>query len=130
MAVFSGYAQPKGLFIHSFHRLIHSFPQEKQRNFGVFHAVHRFIHILYPQWFYMWIIMWTCSISNFWLFTIVTILNIYTRSCMFARNVLLHPAEKRAGYHIPESFESNENVKSPKKSAKAAKKSRTISVRL
>lgn len=50
---FSAYAQPKTLFIHSFHRVIHMSGGEKWRNIAVFtgvvHIVHRLSTFLIPN---------------------------------------------------------------------------------
>ena len=46
MFIFLYYAQPKTVFIHTFHRVIHSFSREKWRknalSTGFIHIIHRF----------------------------------------------------------------------------------------
>ena len=62
----------------------------------------------------MWIFMWIPVPAVFRLFTDVTKMHIYARSCMFVRKLLFYTVCPAAGKPNTESFESNENVKSPK----------------
>ncbi len=112
------YAQPKRLFIHSIHRVIHNSTGEKWRNIGVFHGFHRFIHKPYPLCFHMWICLWTCISTNFWLFTFVTKMNNYACSRMFGTFRPPVSGDLRPEMDMAKSYESNENVKSPKNYAK------------
>ncbi len=65
----------------------------------------------------MWICLWTCRFTNFWLFTLVTKMNIYARSRMFGANLPPDSGDFRPGMDMGRFYESNENVKSPKKFA-------------
>ena len=73
--------------------------------------------------------MWTVTFVLFCLFTHVTKLYLYTCSCMFAHWILRLPVGLKSENHNPDFFESNENVKSPKKYSRMHKEGRAITAR-
>ena len=58
--------------------------------------------------------MWTYKFALFYLFTDVTKMNKYARSCMFGENFLFDLEPGEVEMNMSENFGCNENVKSPK----------------